>query len=226
MTSRFSGVGLPALAALAVLAAGRAEAHPHVFVTATVEITAGRDHHLESVRNIWWMDELFSSSVVVDFDKNGDGALDAKELAAIGEQVRSSIAEWSFYTFVKVDGQAVAMQKPPKLNVSYDKGRGQLLFDFTMKPATALDLRTAPVTVSNFDDSYFVAFDASAPDAFVTKHLPKGCRTGAATPTQDEAAKSWMATIASIPADATVPADGIKFSDVLSTRFTLDCRPR
>jgi ABC-type uncharacterized transport system substrate-binding protein len=170
-----------------------AAAHPHVFANATVEIVAGPDGRLVSLHNGWWMDELFSSSVLVDFDKNGDGALDKDELAAIGKQVGSSIAEWSYYTFVTQNGAKVALTAPPTLGVTYDAQKGQLRFSFEMKPAQPLTLKGSTTTVTNFDDTYFVAFDFTGGDkAFSVKNLPKACTTTTAAPTPDQAAKSWM----------------------------------
>jgi ABC-type uncharacterized transport system substrate-binding protein len=201
-----------------------AAAHPHVFANATVEIVAGPDGRLISLHNSWWMDELFSSSVLVDFDKNGNGALDKDELAAIGKQVGSSIAEWSYYTFVTRNGVKVALTAPATLNVTYDAKRGQLRFSFEMQPAQPLALKGATTTVTNFDDTYFVAFDfTGGAKAFSAKGLPKACTTTTAAPTPDQAAKSWMDTISALGTGDTVPEDGIKFSEVLSTKFSIDC---
>lgn len=210
--------------ALSLAAAGAAAAHPHVFAEATVHLDVGPDGRLASVHNSWWMDELFSSSVVVDFDHNGNGVLDPDELAAIGKQVGSSIAEWSYYTFVTQNGQTVPLTPPPTLGVTFDKAKGRLRFAFDLKPAQPLELKGRTTTVTNFDDTYFVAFDFKGGDkAFSVKGLPKACRTTTAAPTPDEAAKSWMDTIATLGTSDTVPDDGIKFSQVLSTKFSIDC---
>lgn len=219
---RLPGV-LVMLATALALPPSAASAHPHVFVEPKLEITATKDGHLQSLENVWRMDELFSSSVVVDFDKNADGQLGKDELAAVGRQVASSIVEWSFYTFVRKNGVAVEMQPPAVLNVRYDAKRSQLLFDFAMKPKAPLDLKGGDVVFSNFDETYFVAFDFKGAEDFTVRNMPKGCRTDATAPSPDEAAKSWMDTIAAIPADAAVPEDGIKFSQVLSTKFRIAC---
>jgi ABC-type uncharacterized transport system substrate-binding protein len=210
-------------AAVALSGTSTASAHPHVFVEPKLEITATKDGHLQSLRNVWWMDELFSSSVVLDFDANADGKLEKDELAAIGKQVAGSIAEWSFYTFVRKADATVEMVAPPTLNVTFDDKRSELRFDFTMKPKAPLDLRGGDVSFSNFDDTYFVAFDFKGANDFAVRNMAKGCHSDMSAPSPDEAAKSWMATISSIPADATVPADGIKFSQVLSTKFRILC---
>jgi ABC-type uncharacterized transport system substrate-binding protein len=209
---------------IGLVAASPAAAHPHVFANSTVEIVVGQDGKMVSLHNSWWMDELFSSSVLVDFDKNGNGALDKDELAAIGSQVGSSIAEWSYYTFVTQNGTKVALTAPPALDVTYDARKGQLRFSFDMQPVQPLALKGTTTTVTNFDDTYFVAFDfTGGAKAFTAKGLPKACKTTTAAPTPDQAAKSWMDTISALGTSDTVPEDGIKFSEVLSTKFSIDC---
>ncbi|BDA84822.1 ABC transporter substrate-binding protein [Aureimonas sp. SA4125] len=200
-----------------------AHAHPHVFVSATMTVSATPEGDLLAVHNSWWMDELFSSSVVVDFDENANGRLDPEELSAVGKQVGTSIKEWSYYTFVRQGAGDVALAAPAALDVVFDAKRGQLQFSFQMKPEKPLRLKGQTTTFSNFDDTYFVAFDFAETGAFVTKDLPSGCKSGESAPSPDEAAKSWMATIAGLGPGDTVPEDGIKFSEVLSTKFTLDC---
>ena len=106
----------------------------------------------------------------------------------------------------------------------FDAKKGQLRFAFDMKPAQPLELKGKTTTVTNFDDTYFVAFDFTGGDkAFSAKGLPVGCQTTTAAPTPDEAAKSWMDTISALGTSDTVPEDGIKFSEVLSTKFSIDC---
>ncbi|KAB0680929.1 DUF1007 family protein [Aureimonas leprariae] len=214
----------PILASFLLIAGMRtAAAHPHVFVEPHIEVTASRDGHLESLRNVWHFDEMFSASVVVDFDANGDGRLEKDELAAIGKQVRGSIERWGFYTDVHAGASAVKMVAPATLGVSWDTKAAKLVFDFAMRPEAPVDLKAGDVSFSNFDDTYFTAFDFKDMRNLTVRNMPHGCRAEMNAPTPDEAAKSWMATISAIPADSDVPADGIKFSDALSTKYRIRC---
>ena len=84
------------------------------------------------LHNIWRFDEVFSSSVLMDFDKNANLKLDPDELAAIGETVRTSLEEFSYYTTLTMDGKVVPVTKPDIINV--DIKDGQLLMFFALKP--------------------------------------------------------------------------------------------
>jgi ABC-type uncharacterized transport system substrate-binding protein len=57
-----------AAALLPLLAAGAASAHPHVFADAAVEVRFGA-RGLEGVRVAWTFDELFSSMVLQEYDR-------------------------------------------------------------------------------------------------------------------------------------------------------------
>lgn len=214
-----------AIAACGWLAAtGAASAHPHVFVDASMEIRGDGNGHLASITNIWSMDELFSASVIPDFDKNANGKLDKNELAAVGEQVRHSIAEWSYYTSLSSAGTEIAMQPPSVLNTTFDAKTGRLLFTFTMKPKDTVDLTKKPVTFLIYDKTYFVAFDFPDEKRFKEKDLPKGCGKQFVVPTPDEAATHWMNAVANFGMNDQLPDDGVNFSQVLATRLELDCR--
>ena len=223
--------GIPPLGLLAAVFAVAclpvpAFAHPHVFVDARMEVEGDGKGHLTGLKNIWAMDELFSASVIPDFDANANGRLDPDELAAVGEQVRKSIAEWGFYTFARIGPQELALVPPEKFDVRWDDKTGKLIFRFTMVLDHPADLTAAPVTLSNFDKTYFVAFDFPDIGRFALNGFPKACRERMVTPTPGEAEKIWMATLAQLGPDDSVPPpeDGINFSEALATRLELDCR--
>ena len=218
----------PPVAAAALLATGAllasclvAEAHPHVFADSRMEIVGTPDGHLAAVRNIWRMDELFSSSVVFDFDKNGNGKLDDDELVAVGDTVRQSIAEWSFYTFVKSGAHDVPMQPPDEIRTLYENG--QLLMFFEMKPREPVDLKKQPVTFAVFDESFFVAFDYADASSFQLLDMPASCSKKFTVPDPDEGAQEWMNSIATLGPDQSVPDDGIDYSRLLATHVDVQC---
>ncbi|MGQ3281388.1 MAG: DUF1007 family protein, partial [Shinella sp.] len=64
---------LPLLVAgAAFIAPAVAFAHPHIFAEARLEVVAGEDGTVSELRNVWRFDDMFSASVVMDFDKNSN----------------------------------------------------------------------------------------------------------------------------------------------------------
>ena len=200
-----------------------AAAHPHVFTDSRMEIVGTADGMLSSVRNIWRFDELFSSSVLVDFDANGNGALDPDELDKVGETVRESIAEWDFYTFVTVAGRDVKLTPPDAIRALYDGGRLTLFFE--MKPAERVDLKAGPVTFSAYDESYFVAFDFAGEADFALLDMPAGCTKRFTQPDPDADASEWMNSVSMLKPGEAIPEDGVNFSQLLATRVDVTCAP-
>ncbi|WP_245318833.1 DUF1007 family protein [Consotaella salsifontis] len=206
---------------LGIAAASPAWAHPHVFIDAHMEIVGASDGKLKSVRNVWRMDELFSSSVLMDFDKNKNGTLDPDELQAVGKTVRDSIAEWSYYTFVSTAGKEVTMHAPAEIGALYKDG--QLLLFFEMEAGEAVDLKTQPLTISNFDETFYVAFDYPDKDGFQLVDMPPSCTDQVVIPDEDEAAQQWVNSVAALGPDQTIPDDGINYSQILATRVEIKC---
>ncbi|MER0238372.1 DUF1007 family protein [Fulvimarina sp. MAC8] len=212
---------LAALGVAGALASTPALAHPHVFVESNVEIVGDETGKFTAIRNVWRMDELFSSSVVVDFDANANGTLDPEELDAVGETIRGSIAEWGFYTFAELGSRDVKFTAPEKIHTLFEDG--QLILFFEMPVAEEIDLRTQPIKVSNFDESFFVAFDFKDVDAFKLIDLPDGCRKSLNVPDEDDAAQQWMDSIATLGPDEEVGDAGAQFADVMATRLEVSC---
>ena len=119
--------------------ASPALSHPHIFAEARVEIVATDDGMLKELRNVWRFDDIFSSSVLMDFDKNSDLKLDKDELAEIGNTVLESLAEYSYYTFITADSKPVAFGKPEAIHVDYRDN--QILMFFSVKPTKPLAIK-------------------------------------------------------------------------------------
>lgn len=144
------------LAGLAALVPVSALAHPHIFAEARLEVVAGADGTVSELRNVWRFDEIFSSSVILDFDKNTNLKLDPEELADVGQVVLESLEEFSYYTSVTEDGKDVKVGKPDRINVDFKDG--QLLMFFVLKPDTEMPLK-GKMTFGVYDPTMYAAMD-------------------------------------------------------------------
>ena len=149
------------LAGLAALMPIGALAHPHIFAEARLEVVAGADGTVSELRNVWRFDEMFSSSVILDFDKNTNLKLDPEELADVGQVVLESLEEFSYYTSITEDGKDVKVGKPDKINVDFKDG--QLLMFFVLKPGETMPLK-GKMTFGVYDPTMYAAMDFSTDD--------------------------------------------------------------
>ncbi|WP_430257628.1 DUF1007 family protein [Neorhizobium sp. IRS_2294] len=131
-------------------------AHPHIFAEARLEIVAGADGTVQELRNVWRFDEVFSSSVILDFDKNGDLKLDPHELAELGETIRTSLADYHYFSTVTLDGAQIGIKKPEVFHTTMqDK---QLMLIFAVKPEKPVPLK-GKLTFGIYDPTMYTAID-------------------------------------------------------------------
>ena len=149
------------LAGLAAWTPISALAHPHIFAEARLEVVAGADGTVSELRNVWRFDEMFSSSVILDFDKNTNLKLDPEELADVGQVVLESLEEFSYYTSITEDGKDVKVGKPDKINVDFKDG--QLLMFFVLKPGETMPLK-GKMTFGVYDPTMYAAMDFTTDD--------------------------------------------------------------
>jgi ABC-type uncharacterized transport system substrate-binding protein len=131
-------------------------AHPHIFAEARLEIVGGPDGNVEELQNVWRFDEVFSSSVLLDFDKNTDLKLDAKELAELGETMRTSLADYHYFTTITLNGAVIGITKPDAIHVSLQDN--QLMVIFAVKPVKPVPLK-GRLTFGIYDPSMYTSID-------------------------------------------------------------------
>ena len=170
------------VAALAMLAPAPAMAHPHVFADARLEVVAGADGAIQELHNVWRFDDVFSSQVLLDFDKNTNLVLDQDELEEIGKTVRNSLEEFGYYTTLTLDGKSVAVAKPDVINVDFKDG--QLLMFFAVKPATPMPLK-GKLTFGVYDPTLYASIDFPSDQDFVLMGDFKACKHVVVRPDAD-----------------------------------------
>jgi len=210
---------LPLLAAsAALLFPATAFAHPHIFADARLEVVAGDDGTVSELRNVWRFDEMFSASVVMDFDKNGNATLDPDELAEVGQTVLESLEEFSYYTTITEDGKVVKVAKPDVINVDYKDG--QLLMFFTVKPGEAMPLK-GKLTFGVYDPTMYAAMDFATDDDLVTVGDKfAACKRAVVRPDADEVlAQNQDSLTEAFFNDPT----GTDMSKLFATRLEMTC---
>lgn len=181
---RASVTGLIGLVCAAALGSSDAQAHPHVFVEANLEIIRDGSGAVTELRHVWRFDELFSSTVLLDFDTNADGQLQPSELDVVSEVVTTTIGESDFFTEVRLDGQSVPFVGPEKILVDYADGQVLMFFAATFAAPIAIGSDKFRVSVS--DPSYYVAMDFASEAAIQVSGDGAACNVGIARPDFDK----------------------------------------
>ena len=76
-------LGLLLLAGSCALGAGAAQAHPHVWITATSEVIYAPDGSITGVRHAWTFDDMFSTYALQGIETKTKGVYSREELAPL-----------------------------------------------------------------------------------------------------------------------------------------------
>ena len=148
-------------------------AHPHAWIDAraTLRFTAGS---LASIRLRWKLDELVSDYVRHEFDKDGDGRLDAAETARVEAEAFAALEEFGFLSHLRVDGALTPLGKPRSFTASLEGAA--VVYDFELPLTALVDPRRHAVALSLFDETYYIdiGFEVADPVS-VEGDAPPGC---------------------------------------------------
>ncbi|MBB5573036.1 MULTISPECIES: DUF1007 family protein [Rhizobium] len=196
-----------------------ASAHPHIFVEARLEVLAGSDGAVQELRNVWRFDEVFSSSVLMDFDKNTNLKLDPDELKEVGKTVRDSLADYDYYTNLTFNGKAIKVNKPDVINVDYKDG--QLLMFFAVKPSEPMPLKGNKLSFGIYDPTLYTSIDFPSDNELVTEgDAFKSCTQKVVRPNPDEVIAENKSTLT----DAFFnDLTGTTMSKLFATRMDVQC---
>lgn len=204
--------------ATALTLSGPAGAHPHVFAEARLDVVVGGDSTVTSLRHLWRFDDLFSSTVLVEFDQNGDLKLDDAELKEVSDTIYASLAEFNYFQLVTVDGKDVAMNPPPQLMANYEND--QLIVMFESAPKVALPL-SGKIDFGVYDPTFYTAIDFTEDENMAVADLPAGCSRTVVRPDPDEAIAQNQGSLTD--AFFSDPS-GTDLNKIFATRLELNCQ--
>lgn len=206
-------------AAALLASTGPAFVHPHVFAEARLDVMLGPDKSVKSLRHLWRFDDIFSSTVLMEFDKNADLKLDDTELQEVADTVSASLAEFGYFQLVSEDGKDVAMKPPAQLIANYEND--QLIILFESEPKEPLKLG-GKIDFGVYDPTFYTAIDfVEDENMAVEGSLPAECTRAVIRPDPDEAISQNQSKLT----DAFFnDPSGTDMSKIFATRLELTCK--
>lgn len=214
---RRAAILFAATTAIVLAATAATRTHPHVFAEARLDVAVGPDRTVEALRHVWRFDDLFSSTVLVEFDQNQDLKLDDAELETVASVVHESLAEFGYFQLVTRDGRDVPMKAPERLMANFEDSRLIILFE--SQPAEALPL-AGTVDFGVYDPTFYTAIDFTEDAAMAVEGLPAGCERAVIRPDPDEAIAQNQSSLTD--AFFEDPA-GNDLSKIFATRLEITC---
>ncbi|KFB09154.1 DUF1007 family protein [Nitratireductor basaltis] len=208
------------IAAAAIFALGGSStsiAHPHVFAEARLDVVV-ENGQVQGLRHLWRFDDLFSSTVLVEFDSNKDLTLDSEELEEVAKVVNASIAEFNHFQIVTAGGKDVDMVKPDTMIADFTDN--QLIIMFESHPASAIPL-DEKVTFGVYDPTFYTAIDFTEDEYLSVENLPESCTKQVIRPDADEAIAQNQQSLTDAFFD---DPGGNDLSKIFATKLEIDCK--
>lgn len=165
-------LGLLLLAGILGFGAKQAQAHPHVWITASSELIYAPDGTVTGVRHAWTFDDMFSTYALQGLETKTKGVYSREDLAPLAQTNVESLKEFDYFTFAKAEGKKQKFLEPVDYFLDYKEGA--LTLHLTLPLKTPLKARQLALEV--FDPAYFIDFKFSDKDPIKLVGAPAACQ--------------------------------------------------
>ena len=137
-------------------------AHPHIFIVQRLNV-AFDDKGLSGIKVCWHFDDMFAAMVIEEHDVNRNGKFEENEIQTIKEKAFSYIAEYSYFTFIKIDGIPFDVKFIKDFNAVLMNRK--LIYEFFIPCHVTASQHAKKITIASYDPSYYTAilFSEKAP---------------------------------------------------------------
>jgi len=148
-------------------------AHPHIFVDAKAGFQIRDDGTVSGLRISWTYDAFTTLFLfdVLDLDRDGDGALDAADYAAILRGETEWAEEYVGDIYLEVNGAVHPHLKPVGAEALYDNDQITVAFDLPL--ATPVAAPGQDVVLRLYDPGYYYSYSVS--EVLGQSDMPNDC---------------------------------------------------
>jgi ABC-type uncharacterized transport system substrate-binding protein len=183
MICRVQFFAVAALALMAVMVSGAAFAHPHVWVTVKSDLVYAPDGSATGVRHAWTFDDMFSTFATQGLESKQKGVFTREELAPLAEVNVTSLKEFDYFTYAKVNGKKTVFNDPVDYWLDFKDSVLTLHFTLPFKrPMKAHDL-----DVEVYDPTWFVDFSFAEKEPVALVGAPTQCTLAVGRPNEANA---------------------------------------
>ena len=162
-----------AFAAIALaVSAGAAQAHPHVWISASSQVIYASDGSMSGVRHAWTFDDMFSTYALQGVETKTKGVYSREQLAPLAQTNIESLKEFGYFTFAKADGKKEKFLEPVDYYLEF---RDDALTLHFMLPAKA-PFKAKQAALEVFDPAFFIDFKFDEKDPIKLVGAPANCK--------------------------------------------------
>ncbi|KRA50167.1 DUF1007 family protein [Devosia sp. Root635] len=159
-------------AAVLLMLATPALAHPHILIDAKVTVVFDGNGAVAGLRHAWTFDSAFSAWMVQGLDTNGDRETSPEEMQDLADENMVGLADYGFYTYAGEGDALMAFTPAGDQRMVYEDGRVTLTY--SADAVTPMPL-AGPFELAVYDPEYYVAIGFADVSDVTLENAPAGC---------------------------------------------------
>ncbi len=201
------------LAGVLVFGAGQAQAHPHVWITASSQVIYAPDGSMSGVRHAWTFDDMFSTYALQGIETKVKGVYSREELAPLAQTNVESLKEFDFFTFARADGKKEKFLEPVDYFLEYKDSVLTLHFTLPLKAP----VKPKALALEVFDPAFFIDFKFDDKDPIRLVGAPAACQLKFQRPNDGTAAAQKLNE------DNFASGDNSNYGAMFANKITVQC---
>jgi len=130
----------------------RAAAHPHIFIENSVKVMFDASG-MTGVRLHWVFDEMFSSTMIAEYDRNKNGSFEPKELAALRKGAFANLKNYHYFAYITIGKKPHSISSVNNFQASIHNN--SLSYSFFIPCTVKADASPQKVTIAVYDETYY-----------------------------------------------------------------------
>jgi ABC-type uncharacterized transport system substrate-binding protein len=127
--------------------------HPHTFIINQYEVIVDSSG-FESVTVHWEFDEMFSESLILDFDLNHNRIFEPDEVNTIYNTAFINLKNYDYFLDVKIDGDIFTIETVKHFNVKVSDNN--VIYEFSFFPISEGNNQINKLQLMCYDPSYYI----------------------------------------------------------------------
>lgn len=200
-----------ALAGSVVFGVTAAQAHPHVWITASSELLYAADGAITGVRHAWTFDDMFTAYALQGIETKTKGVYTREQLAPLAKDNVENLKEFGHFTFAKADGKKLKFEEPVDYFLEYKDSTLTLHFTLPLKAP----VKPKQLALDVFDPAFFIDFKFEDKDPIRLVGAPASCELKFQRPGEADVKKLTEEMVAS--------GDNANYGAMYANKILVNC---
>ncbi len=167
------------------LGATAANAHPHVWIANWADVVFNDEGKIIALNIQWKFDENYSAIAIEGLDTDQDGFYSAAELEPLARENIKALADYSYFTYVQVDGKKVEYKPVTEYGQIHSGKILKMHFQIPLKEP--VDPKTQTFGFKVYDPSFYIAIEYPEEKPLTAiGAMPKNCKVELSELSSDE----------------------------------------